>query len=602
MSKLLHPVERTIDWLHNKLDKKQFLILSSIFVGLTAGLAAVLLKLTVHLIHAGITHDYHFSYQYIFYLFTPLIGILLTVFFVRKFLHGKLGRGNANILNAIAKKSSNLPKDQMYSHLVTSALTIGFGGSAGLESPIVTTGSAIGSNFGKTYHLTYKDRTLLLACGAAAGIAAAFNAPVAGLLFSLEVILADVTLSAFIPLMIAAATGALCSKIILNEDVLLFFNLEEKLFYFDHVTKFNYRNVPWYAILGVLCGLFSVYYARVFPRVEAFFSKKKKYPWHSAVIGGLVLAFLIWLFPSLSGEGYSSIKFLADGHPENLLKHSFFENSITTPILMLLFVAAAMMIKVFAVSATIGGGGNGGNFAPSLFGGAYLGFVFSRLIELVGITEMPVANFTLVGMCGILTGIFHAPLTGIFLIAEITGGYELMIPLLLVSAISYSIVKYFEPFSMDTKKLAKKGHIFTHDRDRNILSTLKVRKIIETDFQQVLPSMMLGELVELVSKSKRNIFPVVDKEGTLAGIITLDNIREVMFRHDQYKKITVEQLMKPPAAIVQPDDDMYAVMKKFDETGAWNLPVVENEMYIGFVSKSSIFTKYRSQLIRSTAE
>ncbi len=601
VSKLLHPIERTIDWLHNKLDKKQFLILSSIFVGLTAGLAAVLLKLSVHLIQQGI---YKINGQSFFYLFTPLIGILLTVFFVRKFLKGKLGRGNANILNSIAKKSSNLPKDQMYSHLVTSALTVGFGGSAGLESPIVTTGSAIGSNYGKTYHLTYKDRTLLLACGAAAGIAAAFNAPVAGLLFSLEVILADVTLSAFIPLMMAAATGALCAKIILNEDVLSFFNLQEKLFYFDHVTKFNYRNVPWYAILGILCGFFSVYYSRLFPRVEGFFSKKKKYPWHSAVAAGLVLALLIWFFPSLFGEGYSSIKSLADGHTEKLLKNSFFENYIHTSDqwTLLLFVAGVLMIKVFAVGATIGGGGNGGNFAPSLFGGAYLGFIFSSCIQTAGISNMPVANFTLVGMSGILTGIFHAPLTGIFLIAEITGGYELMIPLLIVSALSYSIVKYFEPFSMDTKKLAKKGHIFTHDRDRNILSSLKVRKIIETEFQTVLPSLTLGELVEIVSKSHRNIFPVVDKDGTLVGIITLDNIREVMFRHDQYKKVTVQQLMLPPAAIIQPDDDMYAVMKKFDETGAWNLPVVENEMYIGLVSKSSIFTKYRSQLIRNTAE
>jgi CIC family chloride channel protein len=604
VSKLLHPVERTIEWLHNKLDKKQFLILSSIFVGLTAGLAAVLLKLSVHLIQAGITHDYKIQHQFIFYLITPLIGILLTVYFVRKFLKGKLGRGNANILNSIARKSSNLPKDQMYSHLITSALTVGFGGSAGLESPIVTTGSAIGSNYGKTYHLTYKDRTLLLACGAAAGISAAFNAPVAGLLFALEVILADVTLSAFIPLMIAAASGALCAKIILNEDVLSFFNLQEKIFYFKDVTKFNYRNVPWYVLLGILCGFFSIYYARLFPKVEAFFRKKKKYPWHSAVAGGLVLALLIWFFPSLFGEGYTSVKYLADGHADKLLKNSFFENYITTatPGFLLLFVTAAMFIKVFAVGATIGGGGNGGNFAPSLFVGAYLGFVFSKGIEWMGISTMPIANFTLVGMCGILTGIFHAPLTGIFLIAEITGGYELMIPLLIVSAISYSIVKYFEPYSMDTKKLAKKGHVFTHDKDRNILSSLKVRKIIETEFQKLLPTLTLGELVIIVSKSQRNIFPVVDKDGRLVGIILLDRIREIMFRQDQYNKVTVEQLMQPPAAIIQPDDDMYAVMKKFDETGAWNLPVIENEMYIGFVSKSSIFTKYRSQLIKNTTE
>jgi CIC family chloride channel protein len=593
VTKILHPVERTIEWVHNKLDKKQFLILSSIFVGLTAGAAAVLLKWLVHLFHKAIDHDFGFHYQYLLTLVLPLVGILLTVLFVTRFLKGKLGRGNSNILYAIAKKSSNLPKDQMYSHMVTSLFTVGLGGSAGLESPIVTTGAAIGSNFGKTYQLTYKDRTLLLACGAAAGIAAAFSAPVAGLLFALEVLLVDVSISAFIPLMIAAASGALCSKIILGDDVLFSFKLQQ---------NFNYHNVPWYALLGVLCGFFCVFYSRVFPKVEGFFRKKKKYPWHSAVAGGLVLALLIGFFPSLFGEGYSSIKNLADEQYGLLVRHSFLESLISSPVIFLIFISAVMLFKVFAVGATIGGGGNGGNFAPSLFAGGYLGFVFAKGIELTGLSAMPIANFTIVGMAGVLTGIFHAPLTGIFLIAEITGGYELMIPLLIVSALSYSIVKYFEPYSMDTKKMAKKGHIFTHDRDRNILSTLKVRKIIETGFQPVLPSINLGQLVEIVSKSQRNIFPVIDKDGILVGIITLDNIREIMFRHDQYAKVTVEQLMQPPAAIIQPDDDMYSVMKKFDETGAWNLPVVENEMYVGFVSKSSIFTKYRSQLIRSTAE
>ncbi|MCX6312388.1 MAG: chloride channel protein [Bacteroidetes bacterium] len=593
MNKILHPVERTIEWFHNKLAKKQFLILSSIFVGLSAGFAAVLLKWLVHLFHLAVTHDFGFKYQYLFSLVTPLIGILLTVFFVTKFLKGKLGRGNSNILFSIAKKSSNLPKDQMYSHIVSSALTVGFGGSAGLESPIVTTGAAIGSNFGKTYQLTYKDRTLLLACGAAAGIAAAFSAPVAGLLFAMEVLIVDVSISAFIPLMIAAATGALCSKIILGDDILLSFKLQQ---------AFDYRNIPWYILLGALSGLFCVFYARVFPKVESFFRKKKKYPWRSAIIGGIVLGILIWLFPTLFGEGYDSIKNLADGQYGLLVRHSFFESFITSPLALLIFIAAIMLVKVFAVAATIGGGGNGGNFAPSLFAGGYLGFVFAKGIELTGISSMPIANFTIVGMAGVLAGIFYAPLTGIFLIAEITGGYELMIPLMIVSALSFSIVKYFEPYSMDTKKMAKKGHIFTQDRDRNILSTLKVRKIIETGFQTILPTMSLGELVETVSKSQRNIFPVIDEEGKLVGIITLDRIREIMFRHDQYNKVTVAQLMIPPAAIIQPEDDMYAVMKKFDETGAWNLPVVENEMYVGFVSKSSIFTKYRSQLIRSTAE
>jgi CIC family chloride channel protein len=593
VKKILNPAERLFEWLHDKLDKKQFLILASMLVGLTAGLAAVVLKSTVHFLEETFTHDYHIAHQFLFYLILPVIGILLCVFFVQKFQKGKLGRGNSNILYAIAKKSSFLPRDQMYSHVITSALTIGFGGSAGLESPIVTTGAAIGSNFSKTYKVTYKERTLLLACGAAAGIAAAFNAPIAGVLFALEVLLADVSVSAFIPILIAAATGALCSKIILNDGILVTFKLQQ---------AFNYHNVPWYILLGILAGLLSVYYARIFPAVESFFKRRKKMPYMTAIVAGIFLALLIWLFPTLYGEGYSSLKFLADGHPETLMKNSFFSGYSNIPLFVLIFVTAVMLVKVFAAAATIGGGGNGGNFAPSLFVGGYLGFVFSHGMNMTGILDLPVANFTIVAMAGMIAGIMHAPLTGIFLIAEITGGYELMIPLMIVSAFSYSIVRYFEPFSMDTKKLAQKGHIFTHDKDRNILSTLKVRKIIETNFETLTPEMTLGELVKVVAVSSRNIFPVLGTEDELVGILLMDNIREVMFDHSKYDTVKVKQLMRPPAAIVQPDDDMISVMKKFDDTGAWNLPVVENDMYIGFISKSGLLTKYRSQLIRRTAE
>jgi chloride channel protein, CIC family len=593
VAKLFRLVEIFIEWLHGKLDKKQFLIFSSILVGLTAGLAAVVLKSIVHFIQKWLTRDYHLENQYIFYLVLPTIGILLTVFFVRKFLNGKLGRGNSNILYSIAKKGSRLPADQMFSHVVTSALTVGFGGSAGLESPIVTTGSAIGSNYGKTYHLTYKDRTLLLACGAAAGIGAAFNAPIAGLLFALEVLLADVTIGVFIPIMIAAATGALLSKIILDEEILL---------YFKEITPFDYRNVPWYVLLGVIAGLFTVYYARVFPKVEGFFKRRKKVPYLNAVIGGTLLALLIWMFPSLYGEGYTSIKILSELHPSKLLDNSMFEGLVKNDAGVLIFLGGILLVKVFATAITIGSGGNGGNFAPSLFVGAYLGFIFSQGLNTAGITDLPVANFTIVAMAGILSGIFHAPLTSIFLIAEITGGYELMIPLMIVSALSYTIVKYFEPYSMDTKKLAKKGHIFTHDKDRNILSVMKVPKIIETDFQPVDPGMKLRGLVEVVAHSKRNIFPVVKSNGELVGIILLENIREIMFDTAKYDTVTVKQLMRPVAAVITPEEDMYAVMKKFDETGAWNLPVIAEGKYVGFVSKSGIFTKYRERLIKTSAE
>lgn len=593
MNQFLRIFESGIEWLHGKLDKKQFLILSSILVGFTAGLAAVVLKMLVHFFQIAATYDYDERIKGAVPIILPIVGILLTVFFVQKHLKGKLGRGNANVLQAIAKKGSRLPPDQMYSHIVTSALTVGLGGSAGLESPMVTTGAAIGSNYGRTYKLTYKDRTLLLACGAAAGIAAAFNAPIAGVLFALEVLLADVTISLFIPVMISAAAGALLSLMLLDEQTRLEFKLQQ---------AFDFHNVPWYVILGILCGLISVYYSRIFPRITGFFRKRKKFPWTNAIVGGIILSLLIWCFPSLYGEGYDSIKILADVHPEKLLENSLFEPIAHNPVYVLIFIGIIMLVKVFATSITIGAGGNGGNFAPSLFVGAYLGFVFSYGLNISGITNLPISNFTIVAMAGILTGIFHSPLTGIFLIAEITGGYELMIPLMIVSALSYTIVKYFEEYSMDVKALAKKGQIFTHDKDRNILTTLKVSKVIETDFDVVRPEQTLGDLVAVVSKANRNIFPVVNRDGQLEGIILLDNIRDVMFRQELYASVTCEEMMRQPAAIVHPDESMYDVMKKFDETGAWNFPVIDDGKYAGFISKSSIFSKYREKLIRNTAE
>ncbi len=592
MENYIRSYEIFINWLYKKLSPRQFLIFSSILVGITAGLAAVILKTVVHYIYLGITYDYHMQFQYVLYLFFPLIGILITVWFVQKHLKGKLGRGTANIHYAISKKSSFLPKDQMYSHIVTSALTVGFGGSAGLESPIVVTGSAIGSNYSKTYHVNYKDRTLLLACGAAAGIAGAFNAPIAGVLFALEVLLFDISISAFIPLIISAATGALLSKIILNEDILLSFHLQQ---------PFNYHNVPFYITLGFLAGIVSVYYSRVYLKVESFLKPKKKNVYWKAIFGGAVLAILILFFPSLFGEGYSSIKILSEIKPEKLFEHSIVSTLVSNKWIFVSFIVLVMLLKSVAAAVTIGSGGNGGNFAPSLFVGANLGFAFATIINLLGIANAPVSNFTIVAMAGILSGVFHAPLTAIFLIAEITGGYELMIPLMIVSAISFMIVKYFEPLSMDAKKLAKKGHIFTSDKDKNILLALKTSKIVETDFQTVAPDATLGQLVEVIAHSNRNIFPVI-KDEKLVGIILLDNIREIMFKHEMYQSTLVKQLMRSPPAVITPDEDMRSVMKKFDETGAWNLPVVGDGRYIGFISKSSIFNKYRSQLIRITKE
>lgn len=592
IGKIIFYYENLIDWVHQKLTPRQFLFFSSILVGISAALAAVVLKFVVHYAHDLILYDYQLSGQFIWYLALPCLGILLTVLFVQTHLNGKLGRGAANVLRAIAKKSSFLPRDQMYSHVVSSALTVSLGGSAGIEGPIITTGAAIGSNYSKTYKINYKDRTLLLACGISAGIAAAFNAPIAGVLFSLEVFLVDISITAFIPLIISAATGVLVSKIILNENLILSFHLQQ---------PFEYKNVPYYILLGLLTGVISIYYARTYLLVEGSLKRSKINVYVKAVIGGLSLAILIYLFPSLFGDGVQSVVALSQIKPELLFVHSPFYDVISNEWLLVFLILIVMLLKTVAAAITVGSGGNGGNFGPSLFVGACLGFVFAYIINLIGFTRVPITNFTIVAMAGILSGVFHAPLSSIFLIAEITGGYELMVPLMIVSAISFMIVKYFEPFSMETKKMAKKGDIFTADKDKNILSTLKTGAVIETDFQPVSPDATLGELVQIVATSRRNIFPVLVNDE-LQGIILLDGIREIMFKQEMYNNVVVRQVMQQAPAVIEPNENMHSVMKKFEETGSWNLPVVEHGKYIGFISKSSIFTQYRETLVKSTIQ
>ena len=593
MKKYLTIYEKLFEWLHERLTPKQFLLLSAALVGISAGIAVVVLKAFVYYIHLGITYNYNIPFQYYLYLIFPLVGILLTVWYVQKFKRGRLEKGNAQILYAIAKKGGLMKKDSMYTHVITSSVTVGFGGSAGLESPIVITGSAIGSNYGRTYHVSKKDRTLLLASGAAAGIAAAFNAPIAGVLFALEVLLVDATITAFIPILIAAASGAIISKIILGEEILLSFILHE---------SFNYKNLPFYIGLGLAAGIVSVYYARAFMRTERLFKPLREKIYARAVYGGILLACLILIFPTFFGEGYESIMQLAKGDPQEVMNKSLFSDYSDNVWVVWLFVGLCMLFKVFATAFTLGAGGNGGNFAPSMFVGAYLGFFFAYGINLLKIAVLPVSNFTIVAMAGIISGIFHAPLTAIFLIAEITGGYELMIPLMIVSALSYAVVKYFEPFPMDTKRLAQRGHILTHDRDKNILLAMKTEKLIETDFHPLYPELNLGELVKIISSTNKNTYPVVNKKGELQGILQLDDVREIMFKQELYETTFVRDLMQPTPAFIIPEEEMNVVMKKFDETKAWSLPVIDNGRFIGFIKKSSIYTYYRNFLVKSTRE
>jgi len=577
-------------WIQHSLSPKQFVIFSAILIGLTAGLAAVLLKLVVHFLIKSIESLSYDSQVYT--AMFPIVGIALCVLFIHYMNRNKLGKGIANILYAIAKKSSLLPKDQTYSHVISSALTVGFGGSAGLESPIVTTGAAIGSNFGQTYKLNYKERTLLLACGAAAGIAGAFNTPIAGVLFALEVLLVEANISAFIPILIAAAAGGLCSKIILQEDVLLHFSLQE---------PFDYLNVPFYLLLGLLAGVCSYYYGKVFMATENYFKRFENNKFVKVLIGGAGLFVLVLFVPPLFGEGYLSIKLLSDINPGFIFKNSILPlASVSKPVLYI-FLLLVIILKPIATGLTLGSGGNGGNFAPSLFVGAFLGFLFSSVMTDLGI-PLPVSNFTIVAMAGILSGIFHAPLTGIFLIAEITGGYELIIPLMIVSALSYAVSKYFMPLSIDMLKLSDKEKIVTTNTDSYLLSNINLAQFVEEDFSEVMNDMNLRGLVEAIALSKRNIFPVVDKEGGLKGLITIDDIRDIMFKQDLYDKVTVKELMRRPNYLITEKDDISSAMKLFDESHLWNIPVVFNGKYKGFISKSTILEKYREVLIQSSIE
>ena len=589
LKKLLNKFESILVWAQSKLTNKQFIFLSSVLVGISAAFAVIVLKTFAHKIFifaSYVTNISIFKFEFIKGML-PIFGILLTVFVVNKFLGGVIEKGTSQILHAVAQKASVISAKQMYAQIITSSLTIGFGGSAGLESPIVITGAAFGSNYAQKYRLPYKDRTLLIGCGVAAGIGAAFNAPIAGVLFAIEVLLVDVSISAFTPIMIAAATGALVSKIALDETILLTFNQKQ---------NFDYHNIPFYILLGLLTGLISVYYSRNFLRIEHIFNRLKFSPYKKALVGSSILAILIFVFPTLFGEGYESIKILSEDNPGQLLKNTIFNDFRDNSWVLLLFVGFTMMLKVFATGITLGSGGNGGNFAPSLFLGSYVGFFFSKLLNLIGLTKLPVSNFAMVGMAGILSGLFHAPLTAIFLIAEITGGYDLMIPLMIVASISFAISKRFEKHSLDVKSLAKKGLAFTSNKDKNILSALDTTSIIQTDYLTVSPDENLEKLVDLISHSNQVIFAVVNKEKDLLGIVHFNTIREIIFNPYRVKFTMVKEIMTTPIEVIYPTDSMEVVMNKFEKSKVVFLPVIKNAKYFGFISKSIALEAYRTKL------
>jgi CIC family chloride channel protein len=595
LKKYIYKLENLIAWSQDKISNKQFIFVSSVLVGISSAFAVIVLKTFAHKIFIFATYVTNisiFKYGYI-KVILPIIGIMLTVFVVKKFLGGTIEKGTSQILYAVAKKASIIPRKQMYAQIITSSLTVGLGGSAGLESPIVITGAAFGSNYAQRFKLRYKDRTLLIGCGVAAGIAAAFNAPIAGVLFAIEVLLVDVSISAFTPIMIAAATGALVSEIVLDESILLTFKQQQ---------SFNYHNIPYYIILGLVTGFICVYYSRNFQRLEHFFTRLRFKPYTKALFGASILALLIFIFPALFGEGYESIKTLSENDPGKLLENTLFSDFRNNSWVLLLFVGLTMMLKVFATGITLGSGGNGGNFAPSLFLGSYVGFFFSKFLNLTGLTHLPVSNFTLVGMAGILSGLFHAPLTAIFLIAEITGGYDLMIPLMMVASISYATSKRFEKHSLDVKSLARKGNAFTSNKDTNILSTLDTNSIIQTDYLALAPNETLEKLVDLISHSNQVIFAVVDEENHLLGVVHFNDIREIIFNPYRVKYTLVKEIMLKPIEIIYPTDGMETVMNKFEKTKVNFLPVIKEGKYYGFISKSVALEAYRTKLKSMTIE
>lgn len=573
-------------WIKLNVTPRQFLLFASVLVGIFAGLAVVALK--------GFAHWVFLFSQYIDRILKlpfsnsllPVIGIFLTVFVVQRFLGGKIEKGLSQIMFSVARKNSILPKRQMYAQILTNSLTVGFGGSAGVESPVAITGAAFGSNFAQHFKLSYKERTLLLACGVAAATAAAFNAPIAGVLFAIEVVLADMSITAFIPIMISAATGAIVSTLFLSKDVIL---------HFSDKQSFEFHEILLYVILGLITGWFSVYYSRNFQRITEYFNRIGG-AYKKAFYGAALLAVLIFVVPTLFGQGYESIKTLSGENPSDLLNETLFSGFKDSTWALLVFVGLSAFLKVFAVGFTLNSGGNGGNFAPSLFAGSYLGFLFAYLINLFDFVKVPVASFTLVGMAGVFSSLFHAPLTAIFLIGEITGGYSLMIPLLVVSSVSFAVSKQYETYSMDLKKLAKKGEVFTSNKDRNILSAISLDEVLITDYKTLKPDDGLDKVIELISKNHQNYFPVLDVQNKLIGIVEFDKIREVIFNTFKVKYTKVEEVMQKPETVIYFENTLYIMLEKLEHSQKEVLPIIKDGKYYGFVSKLKILKKYRERL------
>ncbi|RZM29808.1 MAG: chloride channel protein [Pedobacter sp.] len=587
--KLVSYVDALNQYRRTKISNRNFLIVAALIVGVLAGLAASLLKTITHHIEEFLQTGFNWDYKYYLYLFFPMIGIFLTVLYIRRFIRkGKFETGLTPLLYTISRKSSKVEPHNIYSQIITAALTVGFGGSSGLEAPIVTSGSAIGSSLGRFLGLSYRETTMLLACGAAAGIAGAFNSPIAGIVFAIEILLPEFTIPAFIPLLLSAATAAVVARLFYTEQ--LFFLVTE---------GWKMNALVWYVVLAVLIGLFSIYFTKANYAIKGFFYSIK-HPYKKVVIGGLMLGAMVFIFPSLYGEGYVTIKQLLSGNYSSVVSNSLFSSYHTVPGVIILFTTITVFAKSAATLVTLGAGGNGGTFAPSLIMGGLIGFILAFSINTLGIATVSVPNFIVAGMAAALSAIMHAPLTGIFLIAEITGGYVLMVPLMITSAISYFINRGTYKHSIYTSPLAESGALLSHEnKDATVLNMMTLKSLIERDYLTLNEDDLISSRTQEILQSKRNLIVVTNRENVFTGLLYVEDVLRNTLNNPELGTLIVRDLMQQPAAMLTLDMPMTSVLKLMEAENVWLLPVLkENGSFIGFISKTTIFNKYRALLSR----
>ena len=586
-------IGKLLVWRVRHLQNRHFNLILSLIVGLGSGIMVVVLKNSVHYVKEFLTSDFIKEYHHYLFFIYPLIGLTLVYFIVKKIIKHPVGHGIPAVLYAFSRNKSKMPKDAWYTSLLTAPVTVGFGGSVGLEGPSVASNSGLGSRLAQALRLNFKTTTLLLGCGAAGAMSSIFNAPITAIVFALEVIMIDLSMSSLIPLLTASAVAALTSRFILGDGILFPVQLKE---------LFMFSQTPFYVLLGIFSGLLSVYFNKVFWFIEDKFEKIKSAV-ARLIIGGGVLGVLIFFIPPLYGEGFETINDIIHGYYEKVVDSGPLLHFQHNELIIIILLLAMILVKVVATSVTFGAGGVGGVFAPSLFVGSVGGFVLAKAINLTGFFHLPEPNFALAGMAGVIAGGLHAPLTGIFLIAEITGGYQMMLPLMIVVILAYLTSKYFIPYSIYTMQLAKSGDLVSHHKDKTVLTLIDLKKQIETNFSPVDDADTLGGLVKVVAKSNRNIFPVLNKNKELQGVVLLDDIREIMFKPELYNKVTVSEVMTQPPTVIYITDSMEEVMNKFNRSGAWNLPVLDKQNhYIGFISKSKLFNEYRKVLMEVSGE